>query len=95
MRRHGHPLEAFELAHRPRRGAVALVEVELHHFGGFSVGGVGHLHRYGDGCVGWDRCAIDGEIGIAELAIAQAVPEGEERCAGLIPVAASLVVRLM
>src|SRR4029078_85418 len=95
MRRQGHALEAFELAHRPGCGAVALVEVELHDFRGFSVGGIGRLHRYGDGCVGWDRCAIQGEVGIAELAVAQAVPEGEERCAGLMPVAASLIVRLM
>ena len=63
--------------------------------GGFSVRGVGDLHRHGDGSLRGDRRAVDGEVGIAEPAVAEAVPEREQGGAGLVPVASPLVLRLV
>src|SRR3982074_1031989 len=71
------------------------MEVKLHDLGGFSVGGVGDLDRDCDGPIGGDRGEIDGEVGGGELGGAEPVPEWEQRRAGLVPVAAALVLRFM
>ena len=75
-----------------RRRPVPLVEVELDDLVGFSIGGVGHLDGDGDGPVGGGGRLIDGEVGVLEAAVAQAVPEGEQRRAVFVPVAAPLVL---
>jgi hypothetical protein len=53
-----YPAEALELPHRPGRGAVPLVQVQLHDLVGVPVPGVGDGDRGGQALV--DVVAVDG-----------------------------------
>src|SRR5829696_766587 len=88
-------LEAFELADRPGRRAVALVNIELDDLLGRCIPHVGDLHRHCQRIVGGNAGPIKLQLPIAKLPIAQSVPEWKQRCALLVPIAAPLVLRLM
>lgn len=57
--------------------------------------GVGQADRHGDGVLEADGRGAQPPVQDLERAVRQPVAEGEQLCAGLVPIAASLVDRLV